>query len=195
MASPHAPQAAPVGPVLRRPDDTGGEGAEGCPPAPHGAPPARAHLTVAVLCYINLLNYMDRFTVAGTGQAVGHAVGRGMSHAMGQAVGQAISHAMGRGAGHEPCYGSRRGARCGAGRGAGHEPCYGAGYGAHHGAGYGAHRGAGYGAPHTPRAPHFAPPQVSYPTSRSISASGTAAPGCCRRVRGGSRPTLGGPAP
>lgn len=65
MASPHAPQAAPVGPVLRRPDDTGGEGAEGCPPAPHGAPPARAHLTVAVLCYINLLNYMDRFTVAG----------------------------------------------------------------------------------------------------------------------------------
>lgn len=25
----------------------------------------RAHMTVAVLCYINLLNYMDRFTVAG----------------------------------------------------------------------------------------------------------------------------------
>ncbi|XP_053908976.1 protein spinster homolog 1 isoform X2 [Cuculus canorus] len=36
-----------------------------CPTAlPHGVSPARAHLTVLVLCYINLLNYMDRFTVA-----------------------------------------------------------------------------------------------------------------------------------
>ncbi|KAI6057496.1 protein spinster-like protein 1 [Aix galericulata] len=74
MASPRAPQAPPVGPELRRPDDLGGEP---CPTAPHGLPhsaphsaphgvsPARAQLTVAVLCYINLLNYMDRFTVAG----------------------------------------------------------------------------------------------------------------------------------
>ncbi|CAM9118767.1 unnamed protein product [Bubo scandiacus] len=73
------------GPVLRRADDTGGEGwgdtspllppcptaphtcptaPHTCPTAPHGISPARARLTVAVLCYINLLNYMDRFTVA-----------------------------------------------------------------------------------------------------------------------------------
>ncbi|XP_062456708.1 protein spinster homolog 1 isoform X2 [Rhea pennata] len=72
MATGRAPQAA-VGPVLRRADDTGGdgegpeEGAVGlAPPAlPPGISPSRAHLTVAVLCYINLLNYMDRFTVAG----------------------------------------------------------------------------------------------------------------------------------
>uniref|UniRef100_A0A8B9MHW3 Protein spinster homolog 1 n=1 Tax=Accipiter nisus TaxID=211598 RepID=A0A8B9MHW3_9AVES len=31
---------------------------------PHGVSLARARLTVAVLCYVNLLNYMDRFTVA-----------------------------------------------------------------------------------------------------------------------------------
>lgn len=30
-----------------------------------GVSVTRARLTVAVLCYINLLNYMDRFTVAG----------------------------------------------------------------------------------------------------------------------------------
>lgn len=30
-----------------------------------GVSSSRAKLTVAVLCYINLLNYMDRFTVAG----------------------------------------------------------------------------------------------------------------------------------
>lgn len=30
-----------------------------------GVSDKRAKLTVAVLCYINLLNYMDRFTVAG----------------------------------------------------------------------------------------------------------------------------------
>lgn len=32
-----------------------------------GVSPVRAVLTVFILCYINLLNYMDRFTVAGTG--------------------------------------------------------------------------------------------------------------------------------
>lgn len=32
-----------------------------------GLSPARSALIVAVLCYINLLNYMDRFTVAGRG--------------------------------------------------------------------------------------------------------------------------------
>uniref|UniRef100_A0A8V5GPT2 Protein spinster homolog 1 n=1 Tax=Melopsittacus undulatus TaxID=13146 RepID=A0A8V5GPT2_MELUD len=41
-----------------------------CPIAPHSdgscptAPPG-ARLSIAILCYINLLNYMDRFTVAG----------------------------------------------------------------------------------------------------------------------------------
>ncbi|GCC42146.1 hypothetical protein chiPu_0026180 [Chiloscyllium punctatum] len=35
--------------------------------APSGSP-RRAVLTVCVLCYINLLNYMDRFTVAGQRQ-------------------------------------------------------------------------------------------------------------------------------
>ncbi|GAB0202406.1 protein spinster 1 [Grus japonensis] len=59
------------GPVLQPADDTGdvgpGDGtpiAPSCPTAPHGISPTRARLTVAVLCYINLLNYMDRFTVA-----------------------------------------------------------------------------------------------------------------------------------
>lgn len=31
-----------------------------------GVSSVRALLTVLILCYINLLNYMDRFTVAGT---------------------------------------------------------------------------------------------------------------------------------
>lgn len=30
-----------------------------------GVSVTRARLTVAILCYVNLLNYMDRFTVAG----------------------------------------------------------------------------------------------------------------------------------
>ncbi|XP_025912705.1 protein spinster homolog 1 isoform X4 [Apteryx rowi] len=72
MAMGRAPQAA-AGPVLRRADDTGGDGeglGEGAvglapPTPPPGISPSRARLTVAVLCYINLLNYMDRFTVAG----------------------------------------------------------------------------------------------------------------------------------
>lgn len=34
--------------------------------SPSGVSSVRALLTVFILCYINLLNYMDRFTVAGT---------------------------------------------------------------------------------------------------------------------------------
>lgn len=34
--------------------------------SPSGVSRVRALLTVLILCYINLLNYMDRFTVAGT---------------------------------------------------------------------------------------------------------------------------------
>ncbi|KAJ8253542.1 hypothetical protein COCON_G00201540 [Conger conger] len=52
-------------------DDSEAEGADG-PEAglgqelpPSGVTDRRAHLTVGVLCFINLLNYMDRFTVAG----------------------------------------------------------------------------------------------------------------------------------
>ncbi|KAM8794711.1 LOW QUALITY PROTEIN: protein spinster homolog 1 [Eudromia elegans] len=65
---------APAGPQLRRADDVGGGDAavgqeEEPPPPPPARPPGlaprRAGLTVAVLCYVNLLNYMDRFTVAG----------------------------------------------------------------------------------------------------------------------------------
>lgn len=33
--------------------------------SPSGVSDRRAKLTVAVLCFVNLLNYMDRFTVAG----------------------------------------------------------------------------------------------------------------------------------
>lgn len=33
--------------------------------SPSGVSKTRALLTVLILCYINLLNYMDRFTVAG----------------------------------------------------------------------------------------------------------------------------------
>ena len=35
-----------------------------------GVTKVRAVLTVFILCYINLLNYMDRFTVAGTQQPI-----------------------------------------------------------------------------------------------------------------------------
>ncbi|KAM9510529.1 protein spinster homolog 1 isoform 2-T2 [Guaruba guarouba] len=68
------------GPELLRADDTGDGGTPSCPTAPHSdascptaphsdascppAPPG-ARLSIAILCYINLLNYMDRFTVAG----------------------------------------------------------------------------------------------------------------------------------
>lgn len=51
-----------------------------------GLSPARSALIVAVLCYINLLNYMDRFTVAGGDTSRGRergaedgAAGRGSS--------------------------------------------------------------------------------------------------------------------
>ncbi|XP_068779259.1 protein spinster homolog 1 [Struthio camelus] len=68
MATGRAPPPA-AGPVLRRADDTGGDGAGAVGPEPPGPPPGvsprRARLTAAVLCYVNLLNYMDRFTVAG----------------------------------------------------------------------------------------------------------------------------------
>lgn len=49
------------------PEDHGG--AEGQRPqeeSASGLSKVRALLTVLILCYINLLNYMDRFTVAGT---------------------------------------------------------------------------------------------------------------------------------
>uniref|UniRef100_A0A3B3TFZ4 Major facilitator superfamily (MFS) profile domain-containing protein n=1 Tax=Paramormyrops kingsleyae TaxID=1676925 RepID=A0A3B3TFZ4_9TELE len=38
------------------------------PPPPAGAAtisPRRSYVVVAVLCYVNLLNYMDRYTIAG----------------------------------------------------------------------------------------------------------------------------------
>lgn len=41
-----------------------GQGPQEEPPS--GVSEVRARLTVFILCYINLLNYMDRFTVAGT---------------------------------------------------------------------------------------------------------------------------------
>ncbi|XP_071657413.1 protein spinster homolog 1 isoform X2 [Patagioenas fasciata] len=63
------------GPLLHRADDTGGEGlphsAPPSPTAPHSGPtaphsgPTAPRRTLAVLCYVNLLNYMDRFTLAG----------------------------------------------------------------------------------------------------------------------------------
>lgn len=37
---------------------------------PSGVSRTRALLTVSILCYINLLNYMDRFTVAGRPQPI-----------------------------------------------------------------------------------------------------------------------------
>lgn len=51
-----------------------GAGSPGAEP-PSGVSTSRARLTVVILCYVNLLNYMDRFTVAGRrGGALG---GRG----------------------------------------------------------------------------------------------------------------------
>uniref|UniRef100_A0A665SZU7 Protein spinster homolog 1 n=1 Tax=Echeneis naucrates TaxID=173247 RepID=A0A665SZU7_ECHNA len=50
------------------PEEQGGAAAEGRQPqeeSPSGVSSVRALLTVLILCYINLLNYMDRFTVAG----------------------------------------------------------------------------------------------------------------------------------
>ncbi|XP_066498974.1 protein spinster homolog 1 [Hoplias malabaricus] len=47
------------------PDKDGGHSPQQEEDSPSGVSDKRAFLTVAVLCYINLLNYMDRFTVAG----------------------------------------------------------------------------------------------------------------------------------
>lgn len=46
------------------PEEQGGAAA--APQPASGVSSVRALLTVLILCYINLLNYMDRFTVAGT---------------------------------------------------------------------------------------------------------------------------------
>lgn len=46
-----------------REDDEGHRGEEGRASSPRCQ---RAHLAVAVLCYINLLNYMERYTIAGS---------------------------------------------------------------------------------------------------------------------------------
>lgn len=49
------------------PEEQGGAGGQRPQDeSPSGVSPVRALLTVFILCYINLLNYMDRFTVAGT---------------------------------------------------------------------------------------------------------------------------------
>lgn len=86
---PHPPgtmAGADSAPFLSQADDTDegpGPGAPGLPGNPKaelpevpdreglqritGISPGHSALIVAVLCYINLVNYMDRFTVAGTG--------------------------------------------------------------------------------------------------------------------------------
>ncbi|XP_031696807.1 protein spinster homolog 1-like [Anarrhichthys ocellatus] len=43
--------------------------------SPSGVSRVRSLLTVLVLCYINLLNYMDRFTVAGVLPDIEHYFG------------------------------------------------------------------------------------------------------------------------
>lgn len=56
--------------LLRRQEDGSGEGrAEEEKLPASGVSDRRALLTVLILCYVNLLNYMDRFTVAGRGVA------------------------------------------------------------------------------------------------------------------------------
>lgn len=95
---PHSGSPMASGPVLRRADDTGAEDpGRGSPLSPsrptalphgvarptalpHGVSLARARLTVAVLCYVNLLNYMDRFTVASTCGAGGRGAAVGQPH-------------------------------------------------------------------------------------------------------------------
>uniref|UniRef100_A0A4W6BMA8 Protein spinster homolog 1 n=1 Tax=Lates calcarifer TaxID=8187 RepID=A0A4W6BMA8_LATCA len=52
-------------------DDSEAEGPEGA----GGVSKVRALLTVLILCYINLLNYMDRFTVAGVLPDIEHYFG------------------------------------------------------------------------------------------------------------------------
>lgn len=49
------------------PEEQGGVAGQQAQEEPvSGVSRVRAMLTVLILCYINLLNYMDRFTVAGT---------------------------------------------------------------------------------------------------------------------------------
>ncbi|OWK50452.1 Protein spinster 1 [Lonchura striata] len=68
---PSPPMASPCpSPTLARPDDVtvgaGPDPALAPPPAGQAPPPApHPRLSVAILCLINLVNYMDRFTVAG----------------------------------------------------------------------------------------------------------------------------------
>lgn len=50
-------------------DGEEGEEREGSGVPASGVSDRRALLTVLVLCFVNLLNYMDRFTVAGKGGA------------------------------------------------------------------------------------------------------------------------------
>uniref|UniRef100_A0A8D0B9Q1 Protein spinster homolog 1 n=1 Tax=Salvator merianae TaxID=96440 RepID=A0A8D0B9Q1_SALMN len=73
MASQRQPYVD-TAPILTQADDTEEEEKEGLQSQPEGEEavqaltgisPVRAGLIVGVLCFINLLNYMDRFTVAG----------------------------------------------------------------------------------------------------------------------------------
>lgn len=60
------------------PDEQGGGAAQrpqGEEESPSGVSRVRALLTVFILCYINLLNYMDRFTVAGVLTDIEHCFG------------------------------------------------------------------------------------------------------------------------
>lgn len=67
------PEDVGVASGRRREEVGAGEGREGNVPADpvpaSGVSDRRALLTVLILCYVNLLNYMDRFTVAGKGGA------------------------------------------------------------------------------------------------------------------------------
>ncbi|XP_053121587.1 protein spinster homolog 1 [Hemicordylus capensis] len=73
MASQRLPYAD-TAPILTQPDDTEDEEKEGLPSDHEGVvdvqtitgiSPTHAGFIVGVLCFVNLLNYMDRFTVAG----------------------------------------------------------------------------------------------------------------------------------
>uniref|UniRef100_A0A452GYS0 Protein spinster homolog 1 n=1 Tax=Gopherus agassizii TaxID=38772 RepID=A0A452GYS0_9SAUR len=75
MATRHGPHPD-AAPFLSQADETEADAAEGGSRADGGQPEVGVHsvtgisysrsvMIVAVLCYINLLNYMDRFTVAG----------------------------------------------------------------------------------------------------------------------------------
>lgn len=77
MASQRLPYSD-TAPILTQPDDTEDEDKEGLQAvresedegdvqALTGIPSPHAVLIVGVLCFVNLLNYMDRFTVAGKG--------------------------------------------------------------------------------------------------------------------------------